>query len=128
MAETILPNGPATTPELPLTLRVGGDLGVVEFVRRLHTGGLELRNAEDGSYAVIVRAEREPAENAIGEHIEKQRRQLNKAAAVLLAVIYSLDRGLENEQAGDAASVALDLIEAAVAQLDSVTLSQGGRS
>lgn len=65
------------------------------------------------------------AKRSIGEQIEIERRRLQKAAAVLLALIYSLDRGLQSDQAGDAASVALDLIEQAIAALDSVALTRG---
>jgi len=43
---------------------------------------------------------------------------------VLLALIYSLDRGLDLEQAGDAASVALDLVEQAVFAIDAVALKR----
>jgi hypothetical protein len=56
------------------------------------------------------------------DRIEAERRRLQKASAVLLAMIYSVDRGLELEQAGDAAAVALDLIEQAVLALDAVEL------
>lgn len=58
------------------------------------------------------------------EHIEAERRNLQKASAVLLALIYSLDRGLESEQASDAASVALDLIERAIDALDIVNINR----
>lgn len=63
-----------------------------------------------------------PARKAaqVREHIEQQRRRLNKAAAVLLALVYSLDRGLDTEQASDVASTALELVEQTVAALDSV--------
>lgn len=60
---------------------------------------------------------------AVRDRIEAERRKLQKAAAVLLAMIYAIDRGLECEQAGDAASVALGLVEQAVAALDSVALT-----
>ena len=56
------------------------------------------------------------------DQIEAERRRLQKASAVLLALIYSLDCGLDTDQAGDAASVALDLVEQAVLALDAVTL------
>jgi hypothetical protein len=58
------------------------------------------------------------------DQIEAERRRLQKASAVLLALIYSLDRGLDLEQAGDAASVALDLVEQAVLALDAVALKR----
>ena len=58
------------------------------------------------------------------DQIEAERRRLQKAGAVLLALIYSLDRGLDLEQAGDAASVALDLIEQTVLALDAVALKR----
>ncbi len=56
--------------------------------------------------------------------IEAERRRLQKASAVLLALIYSIDRGLDIERAGDAASVALDLVEQAVLALDAVALKR----
>jgi cyanate lyase len=49
---------------------------------------------------------------------------LQKASAVLIALVYSLSQALDSEQAGDVASVALDLIEQAVAALDSVQLAR----
>jgi hypothetical protein len=55
--------------------------------------------------------------------VETERRKLQRASAVLLALVCSLDRGLDNEQAGDVASSALGLVEQAVAALDSVTLT-----
>lgn len=122
MADDSLPNGPAS-PELPISVQVDGNLGAVDFIRRLHAGGLQLRQGSDDDYAVITLADAE--EPAQRDHIEAQRRKLQKAAAVLLAMIYAMDRGLESEQAGDAASVALELIEQVVAALDSVMLKGG---
>ena len=58
------------------------------------------------------------------DRIEAERRRLQKASAVLIALVYSLSQALDNEQAGDVASVALDLIEQAVAALDSVQLAR----
>jgi hypothetical protein len=58
------------------------------------------------------------------DQIEAERRRLQKASAVLLALIYSLDRGLDLEQAGDAASVALDLVGQAGLALDAVALKR----
>jgi hypothetical protein len=43
---------------------------------------------------------------------------------VLIALVYSLSQALDSEQACDVASVALDLIEQAVAALDSVQLAR----
>lgn len=57
------------------------------------------------------------------ERIEAERRKLQHASAVLLALVYSSDGGLNTEQASDVASVALDLIEQAIAALDSVVLT-----
>lgn len=64
----------------------------------------------------------------IAERVETERRKLQRASAVLLALVYSLERGLDSEQASDVASVALDLVEHALAGLDSVALTQGARS
>lgn len=60
------------------------------------------------------------------DRIEAERRKLQRAAAVLLALVYSSDSGLETEQAADVASVALDLVEAALAGLDVVALKRQG--
>lgn len=46
------------------------------------------------------------------------------AAAVLTALVYSLNQALDSEQAGDVASAALDLIEQAVLALDVVELKK----
>lgn len=54
--------------------------------------------------------------------VEAERRRLQNAAAVLLALVYSSSQGLEREQAEDVASVALDLIEQAILALDVVEL------
>lgn len=62
----------------------------------------------------------------IADRIEAERRKLQRASAVLLALVYSLDSGLESEQVGDVASVALDLVEQALAALDSVALKRPG--
>jgi hypothetical protein len=62
----------------------------------------------------------------LSERIETERRKLQRAAAVLLALVYSSDHGLETEHASDVASVALDLVEAALAGLDIVALKRPG--
>ncbi len=54
--------------------------------------------------------------------IEAERRRLQKAGAVLTALVYSLNQALDSEQAGDVAGVALDLIEQAILALDAVEL------
>jgi hypothetical protein len=59
---------------------------------------------------------------AFQDRIEAERRRLQKASAVLLALVYSLSQGLESEQAGDVAGVALDLVEQAILALDAVEL------
>lgn len=66
--------------------------------------------------------------NHLHERIEAERRKLQRAAAVLLALVYSSDRGLETEQAADVAGVALDLVEAALGGLDIVALERCGGS
>jgi hypothetical protein len=58
------------------------------------------------------------------DRIDAERRRLQKAGAVLTALVYSLDRGLDTEQAGDAANVALDLVDQAIAALDAVELKR----
>jgi hypothetical protein len=58
------------------------------------------------------------------DRIEAERRRLQKAAAVLTALVYALNQALESEQADDVASVALDLIEQAIVALDAVELKR----
>ena len=59
------------------------------------------------------------------DRIEAERRRLQKASAVLIALVYSTSQGLDSEQAGDVAGVALDLIEQAIVALDAVELRRG---
>lgn len=59
------------------------------------------------------------------DRIEVERRRLQRASAVLIALVYSLGQGLDSEQAGDAASVALDLVEQTILALDAVELKRG---
>ena len=56
------------------------------------------------------------------DRIEAERRRLQKASAVLIALVHSLSQGLDSEQAGDVAGVALDLVEQAILALDAVEL------
>jgi hypothetical protein len=58
------------------------------------------------------------------DRIEAERRRLQKASAVLIALVYSLTQALDSEQAGDVAGVALDLVEQAILALDAVELSK----
>jgi hypothetical protein len=58
----------------------------------------------------------------VQERIEAERRRLQKASAVLIALVYSSSQGLDSEQAGDVAGVALDLVEHAILALDAVEL------
>jgi hypothetical protein len=74
------------------------------------------KRGKDGSNPSVVFQDR----------IEAERRRLQKASAVLVALVYSLSQALDSEQAGDVASVALDLIEQAVAALDAVQLARPG--
>jgi hypothetical protein len=78
------------------------------------------------SRAKAKRAAKGAQADQLRECIETERRKLQRAAAVLLALVYSSDHGLGCEQAGDVARVALDLVEQAVDALDIVTLAQGG--
>jgi hypothetical protein len=72
------------------------------------------KRGKDGSNPSVVFQDR----------IEAERRRLQKASAVLIALVYSLSQALDSEQAGDVASVALDLVEQAVAALDAVQLAR----
>jgi hypothetical protein len=56
------------------------------------------------------------------DRIEAERRRLQKASAVLIALVYSLTQVLDSEQAGDVAGVPLDLVEQAILALDAVEL------
>jgi ABC-type phosphate transport system auxiliary subunit len=60
--------------------------------------------------------------NAFQDRIEAERRRLQKASAVLIALVYSLTQAMDSEQAGDVAGVALDLVEQAILALDAVEL------
>ena len=62
---------------------------------------------------------------AFQDQIEAERRRLQKASAVLTALVYSLTQALDREQAGDVASVACDLVEQAINALESVELAKG---
>jgi hypothetical protein len=75
----------------------------------------------------MSRAKAKPAKKAeiIADRIEAERRKLQRAAAVLLALVYSAERGLDTEQACDVASVALELVEGALNGLDYVALARG---
>jgi hypothetical protein len=44
---------------------------------------------------------------------------LQKAGAVLVALVYSTSQGLDSEQAGDVAGVSLDLVEQAMPSMQS---------
>lgn len=72
------------------------------------------KRGKDGSKPSVVFRDR----------IEAERRRLQKASAVLLALVYSLSQGLDSEQAGDVAGVALDLVEQAILALDAVELTR----
>ena len=61
---------------------------------------------------------------AFQDRIEAERRRLQKASAVLIALVYSSSQGLDSEQAGDVAGVALDLVEQAILALDAVELKK----
>jgi hypothetical protein len=61
---------------------------------------------------------------AFQDRIEAERRRLQKASAVLIALVYSSSQGLDSEQAGDVAGVALDLVEQAILALDAVELTR----
>jgi hypothetical protein len=73
------------------------------------------KRGKDGSNPSVVFQDR----------IEAERRRLQKASAVLIALVYSSSQGLDSEQAGDVAGVALDLVEQAILALDAVELSKG---
>lgn len=61
---------------------------------------------------------------AFQDRIEAERRRLQKASAVLIALVYSSSQGLDSEQVGDVAGVALDLVEQAILALDVVELKR----
>lgn len=47
---------------------------------------------------------------------------MRKASAVLITLVHSSSQGLDSEQAGDVAGVALDLVERAILALDAIEL------
>jgi hypothetical protein len=73
------------------------------------------KRGKDGSNPSVVFQDR----------IEAERRRLQKASAVLIALVYSSSQGLDSEQGGDVAGVALDLVEQAILALDAVELKKG---
>jgi hypothetical protein len=58
------------------------------------------------------------------DRIEAERRRLQKASAVLLALVYSSSQGLGSEQECDVAGVAFDLVKHAMLALDAVELGK----
>jgi hypothetical protein len=58
----------------------------------------------------------------VQRRIEAERRRLQKASAVLTALVSSLSAGLDSELAADLASVTRDLVEQANLALDVVVL------
>jgi hypothetical protein len=58
----------------------------------------------------------------ISGSIEAERRRLQKASTVLIALVYSLSQILDGEQAGDVARVALDLIGQPILALDALAV------
>lgn len=75
------------------------------------------------------KSQRSPKKDAhadLHDRIEQERRKLQRASAVLLALVYSSDSGLEVEQAADIADVARDLVEGALGGLDVVALNRPG--
>lgn len=131
MASDSVPNGPAPSPDLPISVHLDGNIGAVDFIRRLHAGGLQLRQGSDDDYAVITLADgEEPALTAHVQHerIEQQRRQLNKAVAVLIGAELTAEHSPEMSLVTDAVAVARELVESAIAALDSVNLPTANRS
>jgi hypothetical protein len=64
----------------------------------------------------------------LGGRIDDERRRLQKASAVLMALECALNEdGIEPIVAADAANVARGLIEHAVTRLDGVSLARGAR-
>lgn len=76
------------------------------------------------SRAKAKRAAKVAQADRLHDRIEAERRKLQRASAVLTALVHSADSGLECEQASDVASVALGLVDSAIAALDIVTLSR----
>lgn len=72
------------------------------------------------------RAAKAAQADQLHERIEAERRKLQHAAALLFALIYASDSGLEVEQAADIASVAGDLVSSALDGLDVVALKRSG--
>lgn len=120
MASDSVSKGPET-PETPITISVDGDLGAVEFVRRLHRAGLELVNADDGSYAVLrLAASQEPEER----RTQSIRLALFQASGIVHAVRISLDCKdhiqIDEAQLASALEAAGEMIDNAAGQLEGV--------
>jgi hypothetical protein len=113
MADSNSPTGPAA-PEIPITIHVDGNLEAVDFIRRLHKGGLQLRNADDGSYAVIGIAERPP------QPVSGIRRQLFEASGIVHAVRVALDGDVDHDdvQLASALEAAGEMIDHATGKLE----------
>lgn len=126
MPDPILPNGPSPSPspELPLTLSVDGNLGAVDFITRLQRGGLTLRNADDGSSAVIVLAEgEEPLPVDDPQQPERGiRAQLFQVSGVVYAVRFALEASdhveIDVVQLASALEVAGRMIDDVASQLE----------
>lgn len=63
----------------------------------------------------------------ISEVIELERRRLQKASSVLASLAFSVNHDADDVDPGDVASVVRDLVDQAVAALDSVELEKSLR-
>jgi hypothetical protein len=121
MTKISIPEG-----ELPLISHIDGNMAGVEFIRRLHAGGLELRNADDNTYAVIVRGEpaSTSAEGTASAEIQSIRVQLFESSGIVHAVKTALDCSdhieIDEVQLASALEVARRMIDAAASRLEGV--------
>jgi hypothetical protein len=101
-----------TTPDLPLTISVDGNLQAVDFIKRLHRGGLQLRRADDNGFAVIVLSDKDAGQD--------MRNRLFEAQGVVAAVRCALTSGSKTDEDSlqDALAAAERIIDNVCAALE----------
>lgn len=85
------------------------------------------RQEEGASNNVRPRTPKDVCEQAMFEVIERERRNLQRASAVLASLTVSLEYLKDQIDAGDIADVARELIDGATAALDRIELNRALR-
>lgn len=96
-----------SSADMPVVCHIDGSFSPIDLVRRLTRGGLQLKTSQDGSVAVIVKAEKDV--------IDKQRDQVFLACGVITAVRLALVSRMEDDE-----SALEDALRAAWKILDDV--------